>query len=180
LLTNTATIVFDTEAPITTNEVFNTIADPPPAMPSDPGIPDEATDVPVSTSMSWAPSEFATAYDLYVWELGQPKPESPTVSDLASPLYDPPTDLNDETTYLWQVVAKNIMGETEGEVWSFTTEILYAAGDINKDGLINIFDLQLVINCILGSGSCERCDLNEDGSHNIFDLQLVINLILGS
>ncbi len=53
------------------------------------------------------------------------------------------------------------------------------AGDINCDELVNIFDLQLVINCILGSGSCERCDLNDDGLYNIFDLQLVINLILG-
>ncbi len=53
-------------------------------------------------------------------------------------------------------------------------------GDINCDDLINIFDLQLVINCILGSGSCERCDLNDDVLYNIFDLQLVINLILGS
>ncbi len=56
----------------------------------------------------------------------------------------------------------------------------YETGDINGDGLINIFDLQLMINCILGSGSCERCDLNEDGLYNIFDLQLVINLILGA
>ncbi len=53
-------------------------------------------------------------------------------------------------------------------------------GDVNCDGLINIFDLQLVINCILGSGSCDRCDLNGDNSENIFDLQLVINKILGS
>ncbi len=52
-------------------------------------------------------------------------------------------------------------------------------GDINGDRLINIFDLQLAINCILGSGSCERCDLNEDDLYNIFDLQLVINKILG-
>ncbi len=52
-------------------------------------------------------------------------------------------------------------------------------GDINCDELINIFDLQLVINCILGSGSCDRCDLNGDTLYNIFDLQLVINKILG-
>jgi hypothetical protein len=51
--------------------------------------------------------------------------------------------------------------------------------DVNCDGAINIFDLQVVINCILGSGDCNRCDLSGDGLHNIFDLQLVINKILG-
>jgi hypothetical protein len=59
------------------------------------------------------------------------------------------------------------------------TPTLIETGDINGDGLINIFDVQLLINCILGDGSCDSCDLNSDGLYNIFDLQLVINLILG-
>ena len=54
------------------------------------------------------------------------------------------------------------------------------AGDINCDGAINIFDLQLLINCIIGTGSCEGGDLNDDGLYNIFDLQLLINKILAS
>ncbi len=97
--------------------------------------------------------------------------------------------------FLW-----NTLGFTEGLYYVYVTiddgvnevvavysdgpvtiiEPVCESGDINCDGQINIFDLQLEINCILGSGSCERCDLNDDGLYNIFDLQLVINLILGS
>ena len=50
-------------------------------------------------------------------------------------------------------------------------------GDMNGDGQLNIFDLQMLINCIFGSGSCEHGDLNGDGSYNIFDLQQLINKI---
>ncbi len=51
-------------------------------------------------------------------------------------------------------------------------------GDINKDGKYNIFDLQLLINCILAKGSCDCCDLNTDTKYNIFDIQTLINKIL--
>jgi len=51
-------------------------------------------------------------------------------------------------------------------------------GDINKDGAINVLDLQMLINCIMGRGACNCCDLNSDSSYNIFDLQLLINKIL--
>ena len=51
-------------------------------------------------------------------------------------------------------------------------------GDINKDGKYNIFDLQLLINCILAKGSCDCCDLNTNTKYNIFDIQTLINKIL--
>ncbi len=70
--------------------------------------------------------------------------------------------------------------QIDGAVVGGIIEQICELCDVNCDGLINIFDLQLVINCILGSGSCDRCDLNSDGLYNIFDLQLVINCILGS
>ncbi len=60
----------------------------------------------------------------------------------------------------------------------------FAIGDINEDGNINIFDLQILINVILNndnnSGHIANSDLNDDGNVNIFDLQALINLILGN
>ncbi|MEM7536081.1 MAG: clostripain-related cysteine peptidase, partial [Chloroflexota bacterium] len=62
-----------------------------------------------------------------------------------------------------------------------------ALGDINGDGMVNIFDLQMLINMIMHhtpgdpnlypSDWWEQADLNGDGVWNIFDLQLIINLI---
>jgi hypothetical protein len=60
-----------------------------------------------------------TIYDVY---FGQDNP--PTVqiaSDINDTIYDPDV-LEPCTTYYWQVVAKNISGETVGPVWSFTTK----------------------------------------------------------
>ena len=55
-------------------------------------------------------------------------------------------------------------------------------GDLNQDGLINVQDIILTINIILGAppGGYELCsgDLNEDGVIDILDIVLLINLIL--
>ena len=55
-------------------------------------------------------------------------------------------------------------------------------GDLNQDGLINVQDIILSINIILGAppSSYEICsgDINEDGVIDILDIVLLINLIL--
>ena len=55
-------------------------------------------------------------------------------------------------------------------------------GDLNQDGLINVQDIILSINIILGAppSSYELCsgDINEDDVIDILDIVLLINLIL--
>ncbi len=120
-ITNTASIVFDTEAPISTNQVSNTIADAAPSAPTNPGVPDGSTDVAVSAVLSWTGCEYATSYEIYLWKSDQPKPATPTANGLSTPYYDPAPDLVGSTTYSWQAVAVNTMGKTSGPVWGFTT-----------------------------------------------------------
>lgn len=131
VIPNAASIVFDTEAPIPTNEVFNTIGTPLPEPPSDPNISDGALDV---STLSWAVSDYADSYSLYLWEQGQLKPEDFTITDLDLPTYDPVVDLDYGTTYLWLVIAENIMGVSEGVLWSFTTENLGYDLTVNTSG----------------------------------------------
>ena len=53
-------------------------------------------------------------------------------------------------------------------------------GDVNMDDIINILDVIVIINMILGvEDQNTLADLNGDGSINIQDIILVINLILG-
>lgn len=47
----------------------------------------------------------------------------------------------------------------------------YVVGDINKDGIVDVFDLVLVV--IAFGGGDARCDLNGDGAIDIFDMVTV-------
>ena len=55
-------------------------------------------------------------------------------------------------------------------------------GDLNQDGFVNVQDIILSINIVLGAtpSGYELCsgDLNEDGIIDILDIVLLINLIL--
>ena len=55
----------------------------------------------------------------------------------------------------------------------------YLYGDINDDGLVNILDIIITINIILGLDETdELADLNNDGLINILDIVLIVNIIL--
>ena len=54
-------------------------------------------------------------------------------------------------------------------------------GDINSDEVINILDVVLLVNIILGSNDfVSSADLNNDGIANILDIVLLVNIILGT
>tara|TARA_B100000959_G_scaffold273797_1_gene324765 strand:- start:63 stop:917 length:855 start_codon:yes stop_codon:yes gene_type:complete len=54
-------------------------------------------------------------------------------------------------------------------------------GDMNGDSIINILDVILLVNIILGSnGGSTMGDINMDGSINILDVILLVNVILES
>ena len=57
-------------------------------------------------------------------------------------------------------------------------------GDLNQDGIINVQDIILSINIILGGVPTEHQlwsgDINQDGIIDILDIVLLINLIFSS
>ena len=101
------------------------VADPgplPPNPPSNPSPADNATAVPVNTTLSWSggdpnPGDPVT-YEVF---FGTANPPATKVTQSATS-YDPPGDLTQGTTYYWQIVAKdNTNRTTTGPVWRFTT-----------------------------------------------------------
>jgi Dockerin type I domain len=56
--------------------------------------------------------------------------------------------------------------------------LLSAACDVNQDGQVNVEDVQLVIDEILGELP-PTSDIDGDGQVNVLDLQMVINASLG-
>ena len=70
--------------------------------------------------------------------------------------------------------------EIASHVASNSTCLSGSRCDLTADGSVNVLDIQLLINTILGiPGSIGSADINDDGSTNVLDLQLLINVILG-
>ena len=56
---------------------------------------------------------------------------------------------------------------------------VYADGDLNMDGTINILDVVSIVNLVLNGEQNDMADLNNDGILNILDIILLVNIILG-
>jgi len=98
---------------------FTTIAPPPPSSPGSPSPSTGATGVPAtSVTLSWSAMD-ATAYDL---RFGTTNPPPQISTGLATPSYSA-SNLQQNTVYYWQVVARNGSGSSAGSVWSFTTVV---------------------------------------------------------
>jgi endonuclease/exonuclease/phosphatase family metal-dependent hydrolase len=83
-----------------------------------PSPADKATNVPVSTSLSWSADPRASRYDVY---LGTTNPPPVVVRNQIPTNYQPPT-LQPSTTYYWRVDSKGSKGySSSGPVWSFTS-----------------------------------------------------------
>lgn len=75
-----------------------------------------------------------------------------------------------------------IQAQYESGVSEVTTHPFELAlvGDINGDGAVDIADLNILINNILGMDKTTNgCDLNNDGDVDIADANILINIILG-
>ncbi len=52
-------------------------------------------------------------------------------------------------------------------------------GDVNGDGDLNILDIVIIANIILGSAeNVPEADVNQDGQLNILDIVTLVNMIL--
>ena len=84
------------------------------------------------------------------------------------------------------LVVTNIYGiESEPHTETVQLGSNIMPGDINGDLLLNVLDIVLVVNFILGSDTPDAsefaaADLNSDGILNILDVVTLTNLILGA
>ena len=74
----------------------------------------------------------------------------------------------------------NALIQIENAVFDFAEETDFTTiGDINSDNVINILDVILIINIILGSDNFNNsADINIDGNIDVLDVVLLVNIIL--
>jgi len=93
-----------------------------PYPPTSPMPANAATSVSIATNLEWTFGINTETYDVL---FGTDNPPVTKVVDNAAAgagLYDPPADLANNTTYYWQVIARNAAkGEAAGPIWSFKT-----------------------------------------------------------
>jgi hypothetical protein len=82
---------------------------------------------------------------------------------------------------LSDLVRNDPLNLLESEViWNMTIEC-NAEGDLNTDGMVNIQDVILLVNNVIGMSADVICaDLNSDGEINIQDIIILVNIILGN
>ncbi|MCD4729535.1 MAG: hypothetical protein K8R74_02965 [Bacteroidales bacterium] len=93
----------------------------PPEQPSNPSPPDGSTIQSLNTTLSWTctdPDNDPITYDVYFGTEINPTLISTGQSEN---FYEPDT-LIPETTYYWKIVAHDFIADTEGAIWSFTTD----------------------------------------------------------
>jgi len=92
-----------------------------PTQASSPSPADDAIDVATTIDLSWT-KDLGDTVDVYFDKKNEHNPPiTKVVDDMDVSTYDPPGSLDVETTYVWKVVTRNVVGTTDGDVWEFTT-----------------------------------------------------------
>ena len=90
------------------------------------------------------------------------------------------TQNNIKKNYFTTGQMRNALIQIENAVFDFAEETDFTTiGDINSDNIINILDVILIINIILGSDNFNNlADINIDGNIDVLDVVLLVNIIL--
>lgn len=93
----------------------------PPTQASSPSPADDAVDVAVDATLSWIKDVGDTVFVYLDKKSEHDPPTTKVVDDVDQLLYDPPGDLDSNTTYVWRVDTKTGVGTEVGNQWEFTT-----------------------------------------------------------
>jgi hypothetical protein len=171
---NMATIIFDKNDPIETNEYVNTLDLKLPEA-SMTGASYSGSSVRLKSKGTDAESGISR-YKFYAAK-GDGEFELIGESNTEELTYKLPAGANAED-YKFAVAAVDNAGNTQGTLSEAIAATKAASADLNGDGKINGTDIQVLINAIVDEEEDDRFDINGDGKVNGTDIQTLINIIL--
>ena len=116
--TNPETLALTSGGLVTFSGVYQLAApDEPVAIHPLPG----AYDLPTTITFRWEATTGALTHDIYIWQVGDAKPTTPTAANLTGTEYGPVAGFHRAARYIWMLVARNNIGETPGPEWPFQT-----------------------------------------------------------
>ena len=72
----------------------------------------------------------------------------------------------------------SLVEATEATIVNECIECSDIIGELNYDSIVDIFDIIIMVDCVI-SGDCDTCsDINSDGITDIFDINLLVDIIL--
>ena len=96
----------------------------------------------------------------------------------------PDTDVGDIKFYLSSLATNHNHSNSGDDTYTQWITLSYndaILGDLNGDGVINILDVILLINMIIGNSEMDfNSDMNGDGMINVLDVILLVNIILNN
>ena len=134
MVDSTASIIFDYNEPIQTDPSWsNTVYV---GAPSKPELITIGEIVNGSTTLSWTAADFASSYDVYIWENGTERPSEATISDIQSTSISFNLEYINGNSYNFLVVAKNKYGETQSQISTAETKKVETYAKWSADNLI--------------------------------------------
>lgn len=94
---------------------------PAPTKATDPTPAEDGTNISLDTNLSWTKEATATSIVYLDIKSENNPPVTKVVDDEDVESYNPASDLEPETTYVWRVDTKNLARTTTGDQWEFTT-----------------------------------------------------------
>ncbi len=163
---------------------------------------DESTGVARTTSVKWVPAErgvlLAGLNEGQLYKI--PRYTGSTANSTTNYLIPTSEDLNIYNTrdaYYWDTATNTFIMPTwnkyvgaggcylklSGDATSYTVDLgdaLGVKGDVNGDGIVDITDVNLAINMVLGKADkSTAADIDGSGDVDITDVNAIINLMLG-
>jgi hypothetical protein len=176
-INNTASVVFDTNAPVVTPTWSNTLDNSAP-MSQVAALPPSETSY--NFPVQWSGTDVGSgiqSFTLYVSDTGGPYLAWLTNTAATQGTY---TGANNHS-YSFYSIARDLVGNLEKSKFAadaVTTLQVANLCHVGTDATVDVSDVQLMVNEVLGLGP-PLYDLNGDGAVNVVDLQIVLSSALG-